>query len=96
MTNMTYILLLAQHRSARVVLCILLAVTVYQVLARHRSATTLPALCSAALCSAAIAVQHGGIKHSCVHGGRGGRALQGALASGGLTTKIFLYNKLPT
>ena len=32
------ILLLAQHRSARVVLCILLAVTVYQVLARHRSA----------------------------------------------------------
>ena len=40
MTNMTYILLLAQHRSARVVSCILPAVTVYQVLARHRSATT--------------------------------------------------------
>jgi hypothetical protein len=29
-------------------------------------------------------------------GGRGGRALQGALASGGYATKIFLYNKLPT
>jgi hypothetical protein len=26
----------------------------------------------------------------------GGRALRGALASGGLATKIFLYNKLPT
>ena len=25
-----------------------------------------------------------------------GRALRGALASGGLATKIFLYNKLPT
>jgi hypothetical protein len=42
MTNMTNILLLARHRSARVVSCILLAVTGYQALARHRSPSLKP------------------------------------------------------
>ena len=40
----------------------------------------------------ARARRHGAAQHR----GRGGRALRGALASGGYTTKIFLYNKLPT